>query len=526
MAKQLDDRARSPELYREARGAGLRRFATPTLEEVGRRRLQLWTVTSFVVMGLCAAMVALSFSDDYLPSFISRYTGRGWMRGALMGLLVAFCAYTAEKEIHLRRLRRILADERVLTAAFSNRLNELSSLAETAKAINSTLDLDLVLGMILDTCIELIGGTHASVMMLDDDGRTLVVVSSRGDRDILGMCQEIGSGVAGWVAEHREPLLISGEADPALYRDLVPKDRPICAAISVPLVSRDELLGVLNLNDAERPDALSEYDLHTLSVFAEHAAIAIANARLYQSERDHVQRLLELDRLKSEFVSTVSHELRTPLTSILGSAMTLQRRGEKMTAEERQLFLAMIDRQGKHLKRLIEDILFAGRIEKGDPDLCREPCALDHVTEAVVAGFQTHLGGRRLTFSVTGPPPVVVGDENALQQVLSSLIDNALKHAPGAEPIEVVVESGEGLARVSVSDHGPGIDPAYLPHVFERFRQADGSTTRKSAGVGLGLFIARYLVERQGGRIWCESNASGTRFCFTLPMTNEEEVLR
>jgi signal transduction histidine kinase len=506
--------------------AGLRNFTTPSLEDVERRRWQLWSVAFFVLVGLALSMLILSFQSSLLPQGYARFTSTPWLRLAMMGVIIAFCLYTIEKEIHLRRITRVLVDERVLTAALSNRLKELSKLSEVGKALNSVLDIDDVLGIILSSCLELLAGTEGSIMLLDDD-QALVTVCCQGEESILGTTQALGTGISGWVALHREPLLLSGEVDPALFDQLVPKDRPIATAMCVPLISRGELLGVLNINDTVGNRQFSEYDLRAMCLFAEHAAIAISNARLFQIEREHVARLLEVDRLKSEFVATVSHELRTPLTSILGSASTLRKKVTTMPPEQRDQFLSMIDRQGKRLLRLIEDILFASRIEAGEHVLHPEPCDLAELAQEVVDNLRSRPGAERLRLLINDSSRTTVfADPMAVQQILFNLTENALKYAPGEDPIDVEIHPGRREALVVVADHGPGIDGGELPTIFERFRQVDQSITRRSSGVGLGLYIVRNLVEGLDGRIWCDSEPGlGCRFSFTLPAHVYQEVL-
>src|SRR5688572_27581808 len=164
-------------------------------------------------------------------------------------------------------------------------------------------------------------------------------------------------------------MLIQGDrVDGSLRGDAHP-ERGIRSLMCVPLMRRDELLGVLNLNETEGKRRFSDHDLEALGLFAEHAAIAIGNASLFERERETVARLEELDRLKSDFVATVSHELKTPLTAIIGSATTLSRRGPRMNEEQRGSFIEMIERQGQRLLRLVEDILTSAQIESGMPRL-------------------------------------------------------------------------------------------------------------------------------------------------------------
>ncbi|MDQ1375178.1 MAG: hypothetical protein QOJ09_2516, partial [Actinomycetota bacterium] len=277
----------TPEIQKAARIVGLREFNTPSLEAVERRRLQLWLVMALML--LCVAGLAVLTSmwtvDRSRPTWLSPVAAGG----AVFALTAGFCVYAFEKELHLRRLTFLLADERVLTAALTNRLREMSALLEAGKAVNSALDLQHVLDVILNSALELLEGETGSIMLLEGKHR-LRVVATKGNDAARGQEVALGAGVAGYVAEEMEPLLITGEADRSTFRNLVPRAQRVDSGMSVPLVNRDDVLGVINLNAG--PDRqFTEYDLRAVSLFAEQAAAAIANARLFEMERAHTAEL-------------------------------------------------------------------------------------------------------------------------------------------------------------------------------------------------------------------------------------------
>ena len=254
-------------MEREARTAGLRDFRTPSLETVERRRVQLWAVALVVLIFITAVMVLLSLFPNltdqatWLPRWVPRV-------GVLL-IAVAFVVYAIEKELHLRRLTRMLIDERVLTAALSNRLKELTTLSAAGKAVNTALSLDRVLDIILSSAMELLACSAGAVYLLE--GGRLVPVSGRGSEE-KAVPVAVGEGVTGMAAVSREPLL----------EELVDGKAPLAGqSMAVPLVHRQSLLGVLALR-ADPSRTFSEYDLRAIALFAEHAAISIANARLYE----------------------------------------------------------------------------------------------------------------------------------------------------------------------------------------------------------------------------------------------------
>ena len=287
MAGSTIERPDMERARREARVAGLRDFRTPSLESIERRRMQLLALNAVVLLTVVAGVFALSTwpvgSVEALRSPVPRF-----------GLLLAtagFCWYVFDQERRLGRLTRMLADERVLTAALTNRLHEVTLLHEAGKALNAQLDLDGAVDTILDSATELLDANGGSLMLVD--GNELVAAAVRGRQDALGVRIALGAGIAGHVALRREPILIDGHADPDEFPGLADREPYVESAMSVPLVHHDAILGVLNVN-AALGRGFTEYDLRALSVFAEQAASAIANARLFEEERGRVAELLVL----------------------------------------------------------------------------------------------------------------------------------------------------------------------------------------------------------------------------------------
>jgi hypothetical protein len=278
------DAGAAGEIRREARVVGLRGVVTPSLESVERRRLQLWGLT---VLILLAVSVSVALVSTWRPDARGVVTPSVLRIGVVL-LAVAFGIYALEKEMHLRRLSRLLTDQRVLTTALTNRLHEMSLLLEAGRAMNSVLELPAVLETILRSAMDLLSGASGSIMLLEDP-QTLVTVLAKGNDEAVGRRIAVGSGIAGRVAETREALLIEGQADAAQFPGLVARQQQVLSALSVPMVSRNKLFGVINVN-ADAEGRYSVHDLQAASVFAEQAAAAIANARLYETERINAER--------------------------------------------------------------------------------------------------------------------------------------------------------------------------------------------------------------------------------------------
>ncbi len=232
-----------------------------------------------------------------------------------------------------------------------------------------------------------------------------------------------------------------------------------------------------------------------------------------------VTQIKGLERARTEFVANVSHELKTPLTSILGFVETLKE-GAVNDPENRDRFLAIIDTHARKLHRLIEDLLYLSGVESGARELAPETLDLGRIVREVLASFEKALRDRnvRAVFAGDPEPFELVADPQALEEILSVLVDNAVKYnVPGGQ-IDLRARADGPWARIEVADTGIGIPEADLPRVFERFYRVDKSRSRESGGSGLGLSIAKHLVERHGGRIEVRSNEPrGSRFTVLLP---------
>ncbi|MFN2481132.1 MAG: ATP-binding protein, partial [Pyrinomonadaceae bacterium] len=278
----------------------------------------------------------------------------------------------------------------------------------------------------------------------------------------------------------------------------------------VPIMHLGRVIGSLSAHQTRRRREWGEDDIDLLVAVATHVGATLENARL-------ITELRESNRLKDEFLATLSHELRTPLTAILGWAGLL--RSVKLDAETAAGALETIERNARSQKQLIDDLLDASRIITGKLRLEARPTRLAPVVEAAVESVRPAAisKGIDLGVEIEGGALVVAGDAERLQQIVWNLLSNAVKFTPQGGRVGVALAREGEDALVTVSDTGVGIAPDFLPHVFDRFRQADASTTRTFGGLGLGLSIVRHLVELHGGRVSAESEGGAT-FRVRLPL--------
>ena len=276
----------------------------------------------------------------------------------------------------------------------------------------------------------------------------------------------------------------------------------------IPMRVGDRVLGAMTLVMMGSGRCYSDRDLPTAVELARRAAIAIENARLYGVAQ-------QANRAKDEFLATLSHELRTPLTAILGWAQLLTLGGLDPSAT--RVAVETIESSARTQATLIDDMLDLSRIVTGKFALRQELVDVRSAAEGAVqtVGLAAKAKGIRLDLSVSDGLSIV-GDSTRLQQIIWNLLSNAVKFSRAGDTVTVSVERTEGKARIVVRDTGRGISPAFLTHVFEPFRQADGATTRMYGGLGLGLAIVKYLAELHGGTVTANSDGEGTGATFTV----------
>jgi signal transduction histidine kinase len=232
-----------------------------------------------------------------------------------------------------------------------------------------------------------------------------------------------------------------------------------------------------------------------------------------------------IEKLKSEFVATVSHELRTPLAAVYGAAMTLRRRDVELDDDHRGRLLAVIAGESDRLARIVDQVLAASQLDSGRFAFAVEHCEPGTLAAQVVEAARVHApNGIAITVAPGNDIPAVAADPDMLRQVLTNLVENAVKFSPGGGGISVSLQRHEGRVLFAVRDEGLGIPPREQERIFEKFFRLDPNLTRGVGGTGLGLYISRELVRRMGGRIWvASSEGEGSTFFFELPAVEQEE---
>ncbi len=420
-------------------------------------------------------------------------------------------------EDRIGELRRALSRVEVLN-------RQLGAVSSVAMAANEIRDQEGVLARCLDVVMEHARMETATIRLIDSGTNRLAIASTRGDLSGFpcgSMTVVTGECPCGYVASTGTPLYLNSEDRQRFEPPCMAFQADILAIL--PLKSPDKTLGVLSLTRSSG-DLPNPEDRETLEAISNQIAIAIENA-LLQGEISRVEALRELERMKSEFISTISHELRTPLGFIKGYASTLLRRDITVEATDRREFLEIIDEESGKLQRLIEDLLDVSRLQSGRLEMEREAVSprelLERALHKVSAGLEQR--GYTLVVSLGEVNGEVLVDPVRIEQVLQNLLDNAARYSDPGSHIEVGMRDTGSDVLVNVTDHGQGIASHELDKVFDPFYRGENSQGRGAGGTGLGLAISRGIIESHEGKIWAESSVGrGSTFFFTIPLVGRD----
>jgi PAS domain S-box-containing protein len=394
---------------------------------------------------------------------------------------------------------------------------------------------DITLRQSLQKCAEAIvahlDAALARIWLLNDKEQTLELQASAGIYTRIHGAHTrvpVGKFKIGLIAEEKAPSLTNDLVnDPRMDdRDWVRREGLISFA-GYPLLIGDRLIGVIAMFAKHRlePDMLNSLEVVADKVVQGVQRRWIEEQRAAFLEREQAARRLAEDasRLKDDFLAMISHELRAPLTAILGWAQMLRSGTLDRASAERALLT--IERNAKSQAHLVGDLLDASRIATGKLSLENRPVELMSIVEAAVDGVRPSVEAKNLRMQIVLEPWVgpFNGDQERMKQVVWNLLSNAIKFTPQGGLIEVRLERLENKALLIVSDTGQGIDPEYLPFIFDRFSQMDSSSRRRQGGLGLGLAIVKHIVELHGGAIYAYSRGEGqgSDFMVTLPLATQ-----
>jgi GAF domain-containing protein/anti-sigma regulatory factor (Ser/Thr protein kinase) len=426
---------------------------------------------------------------------------------------------------------RLFEAEQARTRELARSVQELKALAQVSQAVNSSLDLETVLNAILGHACEMSDTTGGAIYVLDEAKGEFVLEAGHNmtEEHLAAVRQHPirrGDSIVGRCAERREavqvPDIAEGEPHP-LYGIL--ERAGFRALLAVPLLHQDRAIGAL-LVRRRRPGEFAPEVVNLLQAFASQSSLAIYNARLFHEIELKSQQLAVASQHKSQFLANMSHELRTPLNAILGyTELMLDGLYGGLSAKTREV-LDRVQKNGKHLLGLINDVLDLSKIEAGQLALSMDEYSMRDIVQTVVSATESLASakGLPLKVAVAEGMPVGHGDERRIAQVLLNLVGNAIKFTDAGE-VSIAAGMGDGMFRVRVGDTGPGISEAEQERIFDEFHQVDSSNTKKKGGTGLGLAIAKRIIELHGGRISVESQlGKGSTFTIELPVSAHQRT--
>jgi signal transduction histidine kinase len=433
----------------------------------------------------------------------------------LGGLVVGWLVRRLENEARLGLVRASEAE--TLRDELGRHVDALEAANRCARALGSSLEIEDAFGAFIGELRGFVPFDRTSIVLVEDDVAMTIATAGRGADDLFppGSVAPLESSVleqvlAGQTVARRD----LAETDSAEDRMLVALGLRSQLVAPLPVGARP--IGMLTVSRVSR-DAFSDEEIELVSLLGRLVATAVQNIRAYEAERRRVEALHRLSALRADFVSLVSHELRSPMAAVIGAARTLQDRWRVLTDEQRETFLALIGNETNRLGMLVGEVLDTSRIEAGTFSYTFGEVDLMRLIDDAVATAEVGQDGVHVRSTVAGQLPPVHGDGERLRQVLSNLIDNAVKYSGQGGEVEVGATAKDGVVRVSVTDDGPGIPHDQQGLIFEKFGRAAGPGAAKP-GSGLGLFIARSIAEAHGGSLDVESTPqAGATFTLTLP---------
>lgn len=395
-------------------------------------------------------------------------------------------------------------------------------LVEASRVLNSTGELRDMLSFIIGEAAALTAARAASVLLLDPHTRQLHfrATSDEGHVGILDVPVPLEGSIAGDIFRNDRPLIV---------HDVGADPRWNSRADETVGFRTDSILGV-PMHDAnrqptgvlealnKREGAFDEGDIETLSILADLAGVAVARARLVAELRQANRQLNELDQLKSKFIAIASHELRTPLSVILAYVSSLRDQADNPRTAAK---LDHVLNAAVRLRSLIQDMLNLQYVDTGEPRLNLEIFDMTEVVSAVLEERRDTAEAKKQQIELRMPQDAMVvrGDRGAMDVVIGNLLNNAIKFTPEGGDIRIAIEEHGDEVWLRVRDSGIGIPADKLDLIFNRFYQVEPHLRRSHEGLGLGLAVARDLLEAQYGRIWARSNAgAGSEFFVALPL--------
>ncbi len=397
----------------------------------------------------------------------------------------------------------------------------LLRLLEVTRELNSSLDFDSSLQVIVDAACELTSSESASILRYDSVTDVLSFVAApASQREFLRQVQvPLEGSAAGWTFRHAEPLIVQKASDDLRHFKEVDRltGSHTRSLVAVPLLFRGGPVGVIETVNKTGDAHYTEEDVIILETLASLTAFALREHEMQEQVEQAYSQVANLDRLKSDFIAITSHELRTPLGLILGHATFLR----ELVGAEYHEQLDLIIRNATRLKEIVENLSSVDNYQSGAARVRQREISMARLVQDVVESFHEEARRKGVVIRAeSGATSLMVeGEAGKIEIALNHLVKNALIFTDTGGHILVTAEAVPGYVKVTVVDDGVGIPEKDLTRIFERFYQVESHLTRRHGGMGLGLSVAKAMIEMHGGRIWAENmGGKGSRFVFLLPV--------
>jgi signal transduction histidine kinase len=441
-----------------------------------------------------------------------------WGLLTLTGLIVGWLVDRLRRESAISQKQVEEAEE--LRDELGRRADVLEAATRCARALSSSLDLDDAFEAFIRELRGLVPFDRMAIVLEEGGTAQVMAVAGIGAEDVFarGSRAPVGETLLAEILRtgqmrYREDMSDARYAEEREFLELGLHSR-----IAAPLLQGPRAVGMVSLVRREA-NSFKEQELELVGLLGRLVASAVQNIRAYEAERSTVEELRRLSALRADFVSLVSHELRAPMASIVGSAETLRQRWRELTPEQRDSFLALIGSETERLSGLVGDVLDTSRIEAGTFTYRFADVDLGALVRDSVAGISLAQDEVSVSAEVHGELPPVRGDRDRLQQVLTNLLDNAVKFSPAGEEVLVSAYRQDSRVRIEVVDRGPGVPPDQQRLIFEKFGRGKIAGSPGKPGTGLGLFIARSIAEAHGGTLEISSaRGPGATFTLSLPI--------
>jgi len=394
----------------------------------------------------------------------------------------------------------------------------LNRMVQVSLRMNSTLKLQPLLEYIMDAATEITGAEAASILLMDKNTNELsFTAATAGSDDLMGLVVPLEGSIAGLIISENRAIIIDDAAhDPRHFKNV---DQAVefqtRAILGVPMRIRENLIGVLEVLN-KREGRFNDEDLRHITILAAQAAVAIENARLITAIQKANEELEKLNKLKNDFIAIASHELRTPLGVVLGYASFLREEAEGEMGEHADQVL----QSALHLRNLIEDMTNLRYVQIDKAELDMKVVPLNRILTAAHADVIELAEAKEQVLLLEQSEHLVeiVADALKLEMAITNVLNNAVKFTPPGGVIVLSSEEHSNEVWIRVQDNGSGLEEQKRERIFDQFYQVEDPMTRRHGGLGLGLTIAKAIIERHDGRIWAESAGLGLGSTITIAL--------